>query len=126
MDACVLDLAGGYCSWGKIGAVPGYVMRSGRVELVRGESLPMGILNSITPSITDRVIRAGDVLLLVSDGIYDVMVDDCNDLIAQTLCDMKESLPSDISSAILKSAVKKCGGRARDDMTAIAIKIVAS
>lgn len=126
MDACVLDLAGGYCSWGKIGAVPGYVMRSGRVQEISGGSLPMGILNNIDPSITDRVIKAGDVLLLVSDGVYDVMVDDCNDGIAETLCQMKESMPSDISAEIVRRAVKKCGGSARDDMTAIAIRIVAS
>jgi len=126
MDACILDLAGGYCSWGKIGAVPGYVMRSGRVQTVSGESLPLGILGSVTPSITDKTIKEGDVLLLVSDGVYDAMVDDCSDRIAQELSALRDGNPSQISSHIVKQALKRCGGRARDDMTAIAIRIVAS
>ena len=125
MDACIIDLFKGVCSWGKIGAAPGYVMRSGRVQAVEGNSLPLGVVSSIEPSISQRTVKEGDILVLVSDGVYDALVDMHSDGISDLLPVLKDKDARSIASELVRSAIKKNGG-ARDDMTAIAIKITAA
>lgn len=123
MDACVLDLTQGICSWGKIGAVPGYLVRAGRVQAVSGNSLPLGIVSDPGPSITDRLIKDGDLLLLLSDGVYDALVNPCQDEIELILPRIYDKDVNIVAGELVKSALKKNGGHARDDMTVIAIRI---
>lgn len=126
MDACIIDLFKGVCSWGKIGAAPGYVMRSGRVQAVEGCSLPLGVVSNIQPSISQRTVKDGDILVLVSDGVYDALVDMHSDGISDLLPDLKDKDAKYIAAELVRSALKKNGGGARDDMTVIAIKITAA
>lgn len=126
MDVCVLDLFDGICSWGKIGAVPGYVVRSGRVQPVFGNALPLGIVSKPEPSITDRIIKEGDLLLLMSDGVYDALVTSQEDGIASLLEGMEEKDVRLVAATMVRSAIHKNGGQVRDDMTVIAIRIDAA
>ncbi len=126
LDALVIDLFNGICSWGKIGAAPGYVMRSGRVQAVQGNSLPLGVVSKINPSISQRTVKAGDVLVLVSDGVYDALVDMHNDGISDFLPTVKDDDAKHIAAELVRQALKKRGGNAMDDMTAIAIRICLS
>ena len=126
MDACILDLSRGICSWGKIGAVPGYLVRSGRVTTVTGSALPLGVLSDPEPSISDRVIKEGDLLVLLSDGIYDALTDSCQDGIALMLPELCRGDVSFIAGELVRRALAKSDGTARDDMTAIAIRITAA
>ena len=116
----------GICSWGKIGAVPVYLVRSGRVTTVTGSALPLGVLSDPEPSISDRVIKEGDLLVLLSDGIYDALTDSCQDGIALMLPELCRGDVSFIAGELGRRALAKRDGTARDDMTAIAIRITAA
>lgn len=123
VDACVLNLDEGLCQWGKIGAAPGYFVRNNRVECIESMSLPMGILDNIQPSITQKLIKPGDLLLLVSDGVYDALCDGTKDGIRTYLQNLNTENPEEIANGLLEEALAAWKGNARDDMTAMAIKI---
>ncbi len=72
LDMCVFDLATGDTNFIKVGAADGFIKRAREVEVVEAGSLPLGILDEIEPKITKAVLTAGDMVVLVSDGILDV------------------------------------------------------
>ena len=72
LDMCVFDLATGDVDFIKVGAADGFIKRAREVEVVEAGSLPLGILDDIEPKITKAVLTAGDMVVLVSDGILDV------------------------------------------------------
>ena len=72
LDMCVFDLATGDVDFIKVGAADGFIKRAREVEVVEAGSLPLGILDEIEPKITKAVLTAGDMVVLVSDGILDV------------------------------------------------------
>lgn len=125
VDACVLDLNNGICQWGKIGAVPGYFMRDGKAQSIEGESLPAGIVEHIRPSITQKLIREGDVLVLVSDGVYDALCSGSGDGIGAYLSQNTACSAQELADGLMREALNAAGGRAGDDMTAVAVRIYA-
>jgi len=72
LDMAVFDLATGDVDFIKVGAADGFIKRAREVEVVEAGSLPLGILDDIEPKITKAVLSAGDMVVLVSDGILDV------------------------------------------------------
>lgn len=71
VDLFTLDLLNGQASVIKSGAAPTYVRRGGDVFRLRAETVPLGILNAIDARRTALELRAGDVVIMVSDGVTD-------------------------------------------------------
>ena len=69
VDICEIDLVHGVASFLKSGAVPSFIMRSGRLYKVSAGTFPIGILPQVSAEVTDFELRAGDVVVLCSDGI---------------------------------------------------------
>jgi len=125
LDMVEIDLEEGVAEWTKIGAVPGYLLRNKRAERIDAGALPMGILNNIQPAVVKKLLREGDILVLVSDGIYDSLFQGGEDGILGYLNSQKEENPQAIAENLLKRAATACGGKARDDMTALAVRVFA-
>lgn len=69
VDICDADLYKGSITLYKAGAAPSYVKKSGRVGFIESSSLPAGILNSVEFQQTTLSLSAGDVVVMVSDGV---------------------------------------------------------
>lgn len=124
LDACVIDLNDGVMEWGKIGACPGYILREGRAVSYECASLPAGIVDSVHPGIIKKLVRSGDVIVLVSDGVYDALAGD-QDGIKNYLENNGQLDAEELAKGLLSSALEAYSGMARDDMTALAIRISA-
>ncbi len=124
LDACVLDLNDGVMEWGKIGACPGYILREGRAVSYECASLPAGIVDSVHPGIIKKLVRGGDVIVLVSDGVYDALAGN-EDGIKTYLENNGQLGAEELAKGLLSKALEAYSGNARDDMTALAIKISA-
>lgn len=122
LDSCIVDLHEGVCHWSKIGAVPGYILRKGRAERIEGDSLPAGILADIRPATVTKMLQPEDVILLVSDGVYDTLNREGEDRLAAYLQGKKVS-PDRLCEEVLALAKEENGGAAPDDMTVLAAKI---
>lgn len=120
VDVTELDLESGILYWTKIGAVPGYILRNGKVEKISAEALPMGIVTKINPTTTKKLILENDVIVLVSDGVYDGLNTDNVDKIPEILKNFTDTktLAQNIITEAKKSVVD-------DDMTVMVMKITA-
>ncbi|MCL2300242.1 MAG: serine/threonine-protein phosphatase, partial [Firmicutes bacterium] len=53
----------------KAGGAPSYLRRRGKATCVELSALPAGILREIRPARQRAMLEAGDILVLVSDGV---------------------------------------------------------
>ncbi|MFR7401115.1 MAG: SpoIIE family protein phosphatase [Waltera sp.] len=116
IDLCSLDLYTGECEICKVGGVATFWKTSGRVLCVGGESLPLGIFQKVQMERQMCQIRPGDLLVMMTDGVLDMM-EDGEERMAQVLEGLQEQNPQEIAEKILSYAICASEGRIRDDMT---------
>ena len=116
IDLCSLDLYTGECEICKEGGVATFWKTSGRVLCVGGESLPLGIFQKVQIERQMCQIRPGDLLVMMTDGVLDMM-EDGEERMAQVLEGLQEQNPQEIAEKILSYAICASEGRIRDDMT---------
>ncbi len=56
----------------KYGAAPSFVRNGKQVSTYMSESLPVGILSRVEGTATEHIIRHGDLLVMMSDGLYEL------------------------------------------------------
>ena len=118
VDIAVIDLENGNTDVIKIGAPPAYIKNDDTVTVVRGQALPLGIVDELRPTVVRKQLSAGETVVFVSDGIADCFEGDA-------LADFINSLPSHnpqtIADSVLRRAADK-GGR-QDDMTVLCARV---
>ena len=125
MDIAMIDLFTGEVEFIKIGAAPTYIKRDSRVETVRSASLPAGLLPGVDVELSHKIMDAGDMIIMVTDGIIDSMAgDEPGDRVLLRHIRQMESLnPQLVAEAILDEAVRRCDGKPYDDMTVLVAKV---
>ena len=121
VDMVVLDLYNGLADFIKLGACSGLVRSSGKVEIVSGSSLPLGVLEEMTPSVTKKALVGGDTVVLMSDGVADCFKDP--NILAALFAEVALNVPQSVAEVLLNKALKRCNGHPADDMTVIVAKI---
>ena len=116
VDICNLDLYTGECEICKVGGAATFWKTSGRVTCIGGESLPLGIFQKAQIERQMCQISPGDLLVMMTDGILDMM-EDGEERIARMLEELQEQNPQEIAEKILSYAICAAEGRIRDDMT---------
>lgn len=120
VDVTELDLENGVLYWTKIGAVPGYIIRENTVEKIESGALPMGIVTKINPVTTKKLVKQGDIIVLVTDGIYDGLNNGNEDKLQEMLLPLNKETPKNIADKILDSALST---DINDDMTVLVLKV---
>lgn len=69
VDLMELDLITGKASFIKSGAAPSFIVRDGTVRRLQAGSAPIGIIRKLDAQATEFDLRAGDTVVMVSDGI---------------------------------------------------------
>ena len=125
MDIAMIDLSSGEVEFIKIGAAPTFIKRDSRVEVVRSASLPAGILPGVDVELSRKVLDAGDMIIMVTDGITDVMTDDepGDKVLLKHIRQLESLNPQLVADSILDEAVRRCDGRPYDDMTVLVAKV---
>ena len=133
VDLTVIDRQSCRARFYKMGAATSFIMRQGHVRKIKGAALPVGIIPRLRLTHISAVLKEGDLIVMVSDGITDA---DRKDPEACWLCDYlsrniyREDFDAgrlsarQIAADILKEAEARYGGRERDDLTVAAALIV--
>lgn len=121
VDIVVLDMHNGLADFIKLGACSGLVRSSGKVEIVNGSSLPLGVLEEMTPSVTKKALVGGDTVVLMSDGVADCFKDP--NALAAAFAEVALNVPQSVAEVLLDKALKLCKGKPNDDMTVVVAKI---
>lgn len=122
MDLALFDLLHHQAELVKVAAAPTFIRRRQHVEVVRSESLPIGILRDVTVQALYHKVEPGDILVMVSDGVLgspDVHGDDL-------LLGFLEKLPvttAPVMAETLLSLMLDSVGDARDDALVVVVRI---
>lgn len=118
IDALEIDLMNGEAVFYKAGASCSFVRKGESIATLQKKSLPVGILRGVTLSKARFKAQAGDIALLISDGVAQKQ--------EQWLCEALLSWGNDnmeeLSMHILKLACLRQTGHA-DDMTVVAVRV---
>lgn len=119
VDLFEFDMMGGEGIFLKCGAAPSYIKRGSSVFRVRSKTAPLGLLSSIDAEKTKIDLRAGDHIIMLSDGVADEG-DDAPWLLLLLGKPPKENL-KEYADLIIEEAIKNCG--VNDDMSVMIIRI---
>ncbi len=120
VDMCVFDCAGGTCQVTKIAAAPGILYKNGKMHLIQTEALPMGVADTAIPPAIRYKLQAGDGIIIMSDGITDVLSVDSLIPICQSFWQDAGGDPQDFCDALVQAAIACSGDMAKDDMSVVA------
>lgn len=121
IDVAAIDLNTLCASFIKIGSPAGIIVRQGEIKVLESDSLPLGILDSIHPTVSEERLKCGDVVVFMSDGITSSF-SSSTDLYA-FLETLKPLNPQSLAEKILEGAKKQTGGKAIDDMTVVCVRL---
>ena len=75
LDIAIVDLYMGNVEFIKSAACPTYIKSGKRVQMVKSNSLPTGIIEESKIQTFDKDIEQGDIMVLCSDGVLDSNVE---------------------------------------------------
>lgn len=121
IDLCQINLLEARAEFVKVGAVPSYLLRDGSVQCLKSASLPIGIVDDVTYQRMDYGLRPRDVIVLMSDGIYDAIGEENMD---RVLTGLETKMPAKrIADALIGLAIARRQTKEEDDMSVIVARI---
>ena len=129
VDLMILDRAAGRARFYKLGAAPSYLIRGRRIRKVQQPALPVGIVPRLKLTHVSARLAAGDIILMMSDGICDSGGIQEEDWITSFLNDLIESGtirtlgPRQLAAKVLQEARRRYGSGESDDATVAAVMI---
>lgn len=122
IDLCIVNLYKGTMEFIKNGAANSYIKTNTNSETIYASSLPAGLISAVEPDIDMRYMKSGDYLVMVSDGISDILdTPDCNEIL--NIADGFKGAAKELSDLILEEALSRSGGIATDDLTVVVCAI---
>lgn len=121
LDACVIDLDKAKCEFIKLGSSVSILKHSSTSEIISCESLPIGIVQNLKPTIVTKNLFVGDMIFIASDGIVDTYssVNEYKSFINDSkIYNLQSFTDSVIEDSDYMSTAHK------DDMTIIAINLL--
>jgi stage II sporulation protein E len=117
----VVELENGKTGIVKIGSPVGFILSDSTVKVLENGSLPLGILDALRPSASSYVLEENDVLLFLSDGLTGAFVSTTD--LYEVLKILPIRNPQQLVDSLLEKALQAYGGVAKDDMTAVAVRL---
>ena len=121
VDVAIVDLDNGNADIVKIGSPIAFIISGNTVKVLETTSLPMGILDALHPDADSYNLAENDILLFLSDGIADAFGSTADLYEALRSCPIKN--PQQLADELLERALSAYGGVAKDDMTAVAVRL---
>ena len=127
LDIAIVDLYKGNIEFIKSGACPTYIKNNKKVQIIKANSLPAGIINTDNNlQLFDRDIQIGDIMVMCSDGILDSNIEYKNKelWIKYLLEDIETNNTKKIADLILNESVDNSFGIPKDDMSVVVCKFL--
>lgn len=124
LDLNKVNLYNGDTIFIKIGAAPSFIKRGHEVEAINSKNLPFGLVDEVEVEVIKKVLKPGDILINVSDGILDI--DKFNSGKTTWIEEYLQNInadPRELSEKILERAKKLSKGVIKDDMTVVVSRV---
>ena len=123
IDIVVVNLQTMIADFIKIGAPYSFILSDESVKIIESSSLPLGILDDLSPSGCRADLKDGDTIITFTDGISDAF-SSSTDLI-DFIRTLDNKNPQLIADSILNKALQLDGNIPKDDMTVLCVRIFA-
>lgn len=119
LDMALVDLFSAKVEFLKVGSAPSYIKRGHEVLEITGNNVPIGILQDIEVQTINEQLQSGDILILMSDGLYDAPPHkyDTDTWLKNAIGKLETGQPQEIADTLIETAVRMNHGSIRDDMT---------
>ena len=119
LDIASIDLFTGKCELFKAGAPASYIIKNRSVSKCELSSMPAGILRGVEFAKRSAVLKPGDSIALMSDGISDLG----DEWLESVLLSNNDYTSQKKADAVIEAALKKAENSKRDDMSIIYAKL---
>ena len=125
VDLAIIDLYSADTTFMKIGSTPSFIKRGHEVITVCANNLPIGIIQDIDIDVVHQRLQPGDVLIMMSDGIYDAPGYAVNKELwmRRIISEIVLHDPQQIADELLDKIVRYKDGHITDDMTVLVTRI---
>lgn len=124
LDLNKVDLYTGEAKFIKIGAAPTFIKRGNEIKNINSKNLPFTLVDEIEVDIKKEDLKAGDILVSVSDGVLDIdKMNSGNFIWLEEFLKDCSGNPKELSGQILEKARELSGGVLKDDMTVVVSKL---
>jgi len=128
LDICSVDLYTGEAEFIKIGAAATFILRDGKVKIIRSSSLPIGMLNDVDLEVSHGQLQHDDIIVMVTDGITEAVnpgasvIASEEDWLTYTIKQSRYHNPQDMAEYVLSEA-ERMVGLPKDDMTVLVARV---
>lgn len=121
LDGGIVNLYTGECNLIKIGATFGFIIGKDGAQIIENNSLPLGVLDQIEPTLKTVNLSDGDSLVIISDGVSDAFFSstDAVDFLTREYC----ANPQTYADKIMNFALSLTENSAKDDMTVLVVRV---
>ncbi|MCF6139604.1 stage II sporulation protein E [Pseudalkalibacillus berkeleyi] len=125
LDLAMIDLQDAAVRFLKIGSSPSFVKRADQVRMIEASNLPMGIIEEFDVEVVSDQLKAGDFLIMMSDGIFEgpKNVENKEAWIKRKIREIHSDDPQLIADLLLEEVIRTDCGHIDDDMTVVVTKL---
>lgn len=125
LDLAMIDLQSANTKFLKICSTPSFIKRGKTCITVDAHNLPMGILEDIEVDVVREDLKAGDLLIMLTDGIYDAPrhIENKEMWLKRMISEIMTNDPQEVADLLLEKVVRFHQGHILDDMTVVVAKI---
>lgn len=126
LDLAMIDLQDAKAKFLKICSIPSFIKRGSKIIKIESSNLPMGIIDAdYDVDVVSEQLKAGDILIMMSDGIFDGPnhIENIDFWMKRKIKELQTDDPQAISDLILEEVIRS-KGVIDDDMTVVTAKIM--
>lgn len=125
LDLAMIDLQTAEARFLKVGSTPSFVKRGRNSFTIAAHNLPIGILEQIEFDVVTETLKAGDLLIMLTDGIYEAPrhIENKERWLKRMINEIETEHPQEVADLLLEKVVRYHEGQILDDMTVVVAKI---
>ncbi|MBT2658011.1 stage II sporulation protein E [Bacillus sp. ISL-18] len=125
LDLAMIDLKDASARFLKIGSTPSFIKRGNKVIKIQASNLPMGILQEFEVDVVSEQLKAGDLLIMMSDGVFEgpKHVENYDLWMKRKVQELETDDPQEVADLIMEEVIRSRSGLIDDDMTVTVAKI---
>ena len=121
-DAVSVNLYTGKTNFYKAGAAPSFIMKRGHISKIECSGVPAGILGGVDYEESCAILSAGDMVVMVTDGV----TDSGEEWLPSEIRALAEKTPQEIADSLADTAKKRRTDGHSDDITVMVLKLLDS
>lgn len=125
LDLAIVDLQNATTKFLKVGSSPSFIKRGNHVMKIESSNLPIGIITGVEFEMIEEQLKAGDLLIMMSDGVFDGVshIENHDVWMKRKIKELKTNDPQEVSELLLEEVIRVNGGEIEDDMTIVVARI---